>query len=75
MTLFDTLKLGSLSVPSRIFMVTRPRCEFFYTVTFNLACRGPRHVPGQCTRADFQVDEASAAFDGHREPASPTTLR
>ena len=29
MTLFDTLKLGSLSVPSRIFMVTRPRCEFF----------------------------------------------
>jgi len=23
MTLFDTLKLGSLSVPSRIFMVTR----------------------------------------------------
>ena len=37
MTLFDTLKLGSLSVPSRIFMVTRPRCEFFYTVTFNLA--------------------------------------
>ena len=28
-TLFDTLKVGSLSVPSRIFMVTRPRCEFF----------------------------------------------
>ena len=32
-TLFDTLKVGSLSVPSRIFMVTRPRCEFFDTVT------------------------------------------
>ena len=24
-TLFDTLRVGSLSVPSRIFMVTRPR--------------------------------------------------
>ena len=37
-SLSDTLKLGSLSVPSRIFMVTRPRVvNFFYTVTFNLA--------------------------------------
>ena len=34
-TLFDTLKIGSLSVPSRIFMVTRPRrtVVYFDTVT------------------------------------------
>ena len=31
-TLFDTLKVGSLSVPSRIFMVTRPRCDYFLTL-------------------------------------------
>ena len=45
MTLFDTLKLGSLSVPSRIFMVTRRvSCEFFDTVTFNLASTPSRDV-------------------------------
>ena len=44
-TLFDTLKVGSLSVPSRIFMVTRPRCEFFDTVTFNLPARA--HLRGR----------------------------
>ena len=38
-SLQDTLKLGSLSVPSRIFMVApaSDSCEFFNTVTFNLA--------------------------------------
>ena len=50
-TLQDTLKLGSLSVPSRIFMVTRPRCEFFDTVTFNLG-------PALLVNMGFEVDEA-----------------
>jgi hypothetical protein len=52
-TLFDTLKVGSLSVPSRIFMVRT--VDFFDTVTFNLASTPSRDVTVFHTRSFADV--------------------
>jgi N-ethylmaleimide reductase len=63
-TLFDTLKVGSLSVPSRIFMVTRPRCDYFLTLFGQqkgdvlTPARETLKGPALLVNMGFEIDEA-----------------